>query len=67
MTCEEQPNLKNCFPWNKLPDLILFGLMFILIGLVAWLDHWELVNTLTASLFGAIIMYMKAGDPEKKP
>jgi hypothetical protein len=66
MTCDEQPSFKNCFPWVKLPDLILFGLMFVLIALVAWLNHWDLVNTLTASLFGAIIMYIK-GEPKEPP
>lgn len=62
--CQSDPGFINCFPWHKSVDLILFFLMFLLIALVAWLNHWDLVNTLTASLFGAIIMYIRGGkDP----
>ena len=52
-------NIKDCFPWGKLPDLIIFVLLFALIGLVAILNHWDLVNTLSSALMGAATTYIK--------
>lgn len=62
-------NLSNCFPWHKLDDLILFGFLFVLIIVVAWMGHWDLVNNLSSALMGAITMYIKGhvnGPPGEK-
>lgn len=49
----------NCFPWERLDDLILFGMMFLVMMFVAWLNHWDLVNSLASYIFGAATTYLK--------
>lgn len=47
------------FPWDRLDDLILFGMLFALIITVALLNHWDLVNTLASALMGAATTYIR--------
>jgi hypothetical protein len=50
------------FPWHRLTELILFGMIFILIIIVSLLGHWDLVNTLSAAFVGAVTMFIKGSS-----
>jgi hypothetical protein len=55
---------RPCFPWDKMDDMILFGMMFALVIVVGWLGHWDLVSNLASGLLGAVTMYIKGGRKE---
>ena len=44
---------------KQVVDLALFVMLFLLVCIVAWLGHWELVNNLASALLGAVTMYIK--------
>lgn len=48
------------YPVERLDDLVLFTLMFLLIALVSFAGHWDLVSNLSSALLGAITMYIRA-------
>lgn len=54
-----------CFPWHKIDDLILFAMLLLLILFVGLRGHWDLVETLSNNLVGAVIMYIK-GEVTKR-
>ena len=57
MTDDLKPS--PCFPYDKLDDLILFGMMFLMLVLVAILNHWDLVNSIATYFMGAATAYIK--------
>jgi hypothetical protein len=59
----DESKASPCFPYDKLDDMILFGIVALLILYAGFRDHWNLVESLSNNLIGAILMYIKGrGD-----